>query len=130
MMIKLNLLLVALVSMLAAKPAAAQYTGGHEDGYSMVSLQAQVVGIDEREEGDLNVYPNPAQAGDMIIIEGGFQNDVMISITDILGREVTSFRYSSGDEIAFSLAGIRSGIYLVSLEAGGTKRFAKIQIIP
>lgn len=129
-MSQLNIILVALVSMFAALPAAAQYTGGHEDGYSMISLQAQVVGVDELNAGDLNVYPNPARAGEVVTMAGEFNDDVMISITDLLGREVASFSFSPVDEIAFSLAGIHTGMYLVSLESGGTRHFAKIHISP
>ena len=88
--------------------------------YSPYSL----VGIEEREGGEITVYPNPATDGVRMNIPGNLDN-VVLEIFDLQGRKWMSADYS-GNTIHLSLRNYPSGIYLYRLSSGSKAYSGKI----
>lgn len=85
------------------------------------------VGIPGTGETALRVYPNPASDKMYIGLTGDLQaTTVTLVIRDLTGRVVLSDQASSQQPV--DVSSLRSGIYLVSLDAGGNVTVAKLVI--
>ena len=88
-------------------------------------------GIEALEVGDLNVYPNPTNGSDEIIIISDFNlgETAEITFTDITGRKVfNESRILTSSSTAIAINELKSGIYFVSMETEYKRRSNKLII--
>jgi hypothetical protein len=87
--------------------------------------------VDEENISDFIVYPNPTKNNITIAFDSVVNNDVAISIIDILGRTVIKNKYSSLNNRfneTISLSSLNNGVYLISIKQGNktiTKKMIK-----
>ena len=93
------------------------YALGPEDcGYS------EIIGIRERERPATEIYPNPAQ--DKITIDGTFSPQSRYRIISSDGKTALDGTLSNGSN-TITIADLRKGIYLISIEDNGNKTIKK-----
>lgn len=85
---------------------------------------SQVVVVERENEVDIAVYPVPAN--DMITVEfnGSANNEVIISITDITGKQLGYYTLTAADGLNktdLSIADYADGIYFLTLDNGAAK---------
>lgn len=86
------------------------------DGYeysNVYDLQVNVtVGVDELQQTDINIFPNPAS--DFIQINSLNENIELVSIYDLNGRKIISQQINSSTSM-IDVIGLKSGIYFVEV---------------
>ena len=68
----------------------------------------------------LSVFPNPTN-GQIMLVKSDLI--VLLSITDLIGAEVTSLK---GDETSINLEGLNAGIYFLNYELSGKKQSVRL----
>lgn len=97
----------------------------------VTSKSEAMVGIQERVAGgNVLLYPNPANTTSFLLIpENTFRNNVIISVIDMMGREVyhenTNARSGS---VPLSLGSFQNGTYFVLLTDGEKKLVKKLVV--
>lgn len=92
------------------------------------------VGQDEQSlaisKESLNIYPNPATTSTRIAVDITSTTDVKVSVRDLNGRLVKQVSYSklpAGVEyVKLNVEGMKSGAYLVTVQAGNTVKSGKL----
>ncbi|MBL7924908.1 MAG: T9SS type A sorting domain-containing protein, partial [Bacteroidia bacterium] len=93
---------------------------------SQVTGTAQMI----RKDG-LAIWPNPSEGIFNVSIEGMKDSDLHWSICDVQGKQLRSgnTRAQQGSSsFALETNGLATGMYLLTLESGSTRRIAKIQV--
>ena len=78
------------------------------------------IGVDEASLAtSLKVYPNPAT--DVIVVEGEWEKEVMVSLTDLSGRTIATKAgdFANGNTVTFDVSDIPAGTYLMVVRSGG-----------
>jgi hypothetical protein len=86
---------------------------------SVTLLQAPIdltLGISEIEESKIRLFPNPAK-GQVMIETSGFDEAILITITEISGRIVESIRIKNGSstKIPVDISRLSQGVYMVNV---------------
>ncbi len=109
------------------------YTGTHGRGtfYSTTLATGWANSVDEtkRVESKLDVYPNPIVNTANISIDTEYKGSAILNITSLNGRVVKSefLDITSGsNNLAVDMQGLSKGVYIVSLNMGGTISTAKV----
>lgn len=108
--------------------------GGTGNGKSYFNKQKLfTVGLGERnkEVAKLALYPNPATDKVTLVIDHNNLNEVSITLTDLSGRKVwqETRQINNGmDNLTLDLAGVQTGIYLVSMESNNYKAVSRVVI--
>jgi len=86
------------------------------------------IGIASNEDFEMNVTPNPASEYAELVITGFVGENAVVSLTNILGKEVFSQPYNLVNEtrIPLDLSNLSKGIYLVSVTHGDMKRHTRL----
>jgi hypothetical protein len=96
----------------------------------------QVAGDAAGAEGGLLLYPNPSN--DMVTISfaaSAKDKIVNVRITDLSGKlvqqssEKVNYQKSSSSSITINTKAIKSGVYIVSLQAAGSTQSAKLKVL-
>jgi len=81
---------------------------------------------------NLDIYPNPAYQSASLSYQLSENSNVIISVTDLLGKEilkVSNEKQSAGDHVLnINLAQLRAGIYLVKMNVNGEPVIHKLVI--
>lgn len=79
---------------------------------------------------NFKLFPNPSQGTFKIEFTNPANADVLLSVTDLVGRNVYQNRYKNITNFndTIELNGIPSGIYLLKIESGNKKEIQKIVI--
>jgi len=85
------------------------------------STSAAFVGVDEVGENGINysVYPNPSNGIVNLIFQSSFTSDVLIELTDVMGRMVFTKKYESfngREESVLDVSTYEKGVYLLSIK--------------
>ncbi|MDG1428743.1 MAG: T9SS type A sorting domain-containing protein [Crocinitomicaceae bacterium] len=80
-----------------------------------VALPTEIVGLDEAEDLNYTVYPNPTE--DNIKLQGDFDNDATAAIYDQSGRILMNLPVSNGTSI--DLSSFNTGMYLLKVTNNG-----------
>lgn len=108
-----------------AMPCGHSYMGEVEDYVLRVTESTTALG-DGPSIAEAVIYPNPAS--DQLIIDiSGFQNQVHFTLTDMMGRILTSGKFT--DRAELSLDDLAPDVYLISFDMDGKvlwKRFVKL----
>ena len=95
-------------------------------------LTAEEPGADAA-DGGLSVFPNPLRQSAEVRFALDAPAEVTLAVYDALGRRVatlTSGLRSAGEHgVAFSAAGLPSGVYLCRLEAGASVRTRQVVVV-
>ncbi|MFN3595868.1 MAG: DUF5074 domain-containing protein [Rubricoccaceae bacterium] len=78
-----------------------------------------------------DAFPNPARAGATLPLSLGAPADVRVVVFDALGREVATWQASLGagvQALPLPLSGLRAGLYVVRVEAGGEVGTARVTV--
>lgn len=82
------------------------------------------------ENGAINVYPNPASNTINVSWSDIAGNAVEVSIFDIQGRMVSSTVYNTVDrQASFDVSTLNDGLYIVVLNSGARKYYAKVTVL-
>jgi hypothetical protein len=73
-----------------------------------------VVGVDEANGSNLNVYPNPAS--DILNIASSNDGTTQVTITDMAGRTVQSTTLLAARRAQLDVSTLPAGIYVVTIE--------------
>ncbi|MFY0654445.1 MAG: discoidin domain-containing protein [Cyclobacteriaceae bacterium] len=85
-----------------------------------------VLGLDNRLEGKLSVYPNPSK--DTLLVEFGYESKgLKIEIIDLLGRQMSSMKVD-GKYARVDTGSLMNGIYLLKVSKGSEKLLRRIQV--
>ncbi len=85
------------------------------DGISAIkSLKAESTGLDELENDEVFIYPNPAKDFINISIENSDAQDMRVDLLDMQGKNILTFSVGSGIN-NISTANLDKGIYLVKI---------------
>ena len=95
-------------------------------GWTLTVLNPATIGQEELSLEDVLIYPNPAKDEITIEIPALALNEANFSLTDISGAVVKAERISSGNKSRIDISGIPSGIYIITLQAGGEFTQAKL----
>ncbi len=72
-------------------------------------------GIENKTFGtDINMYPNPTQANTIIDLES--LSDVIITVTDITGKQILSIKHSEDNQVKLNTASFTKGVYFVIIK--------------
>lgn len=95
-----------------------------------LTFDCTTVGIREHVLGQLVLFPNPTDGWVRIRIPHGMQDDAMLVLHDVSGREVASTRVlaTSGTEQVFDWSGLPNGVYSVAIVSEDVKHIARINI--
>lgn len=68
----------------------------------------------------VSLYPNPASTSVNVLINEPSQKDVVVTVSDILGNKIETFKFKSGEAIHIDLStlNLRNGMYLFKIESG------------
>lgn len=68
----------------------------------------------------VSLYPNPASTSVNVLINETSQKDVVVTISDILGNKIETFKFKAGEAINIDLStlNLRNGMYLFKIESG------------
>ena len=97
-----------------------------EDGSITTYMVAitSLTGIADFESGSVLIYPNPV-ASEYYINLGEYQSDVMVKMTNVLGR-VVLIKTESSSHIRVNTEGLPSGLYFVTISKGDISVIRKI----
>jgi hypothetical protein len=103
--------------------------GGAINGWSINICSTQPLGIGQHETFDFALYPNPNN-GSFNVQFTPNSDDVKISVHDIRGRSIFEQSYQANGMFnqALQLNSTQAGMYLVTVENGGSKKVKKIII--
>ena len=88
-------------------------------------INITVVGIDQVDVYNINIYPNPS-SGNFIIELGQVYNGIDVKIIDLYSQQILNHTYAHTNKIDLQLIG-QAGIYFIELSTnGGKKVFFKI----
>lgn len=83
-------------------------------------------------EASLDLYPNPVQGQLNVKFRLNMAQDLRISVTDILGKEVATIaegKFQSGDQqFTFNTSSLAAGMYVVRVQSGENTVVRKIQV--
>ena len=66
------------------------------------------------DDNNINIYPNPSSGVFTIENPLGFENLVSLEITDITGRKINNYQFSTLDsQLIIDLSSQKSGMYLL-----------------
>lgn len=68
----------------------------------------------------VSLYPNPASTSVNVLINEPSQKDVVVTVSDILGNKIETFKFKPGEAIHIDLStlNLRNGMYLFKIESG------------
>ena len=72
------------------------------------------LGINENNDTELIIYPNPLKLGSQLFIKGASFNNLIYSVFNSLGQEITTGKVNDSNEIEINCT-LNKGIYLVSI---------------
>src|SRR5688572_29923794 len=80
-----------------------------------ICLQSQVPVSNQ-----MSIYPNPASSGINISFSETVRTDVVVTVSDILGNKIETFKFIAGTPIYIDLSSmsLKNGLYLIKAEAG------------
>ena len=81
----------------------------------------------------LRLYPNPTRNHVTISLQAATEGDVQVEVRDALARRVASATYHIGagpNELPVQLGALPVGVYLVSVEQGGTRAVRRLVVVP
>ncbi|MHB8400807.1 MAG: T9SS type A sorting domain-containing protein [Bacteroidia bacterium] len=84
-----------------------------------------VLGIEKYNSLNASTYPNPIN-NQLTIKLPVVANQVSVSFTDVLGKEVMTLNNLSGSEIAISDINVAAGVYIVKIMADGKTQMVKV----
>lgn len=86
----------------------------HTNQLYFVVEYSGIVGIEEINSNEINIYPNPAK--DIIFIDNGSQAIITnITIVDLLGKEVKEIPTLNSNNQTVDISELKSGIYFMSI---------------
>jgi len=101
------------------------------DGCSATSASVNytISGIEEEVEiFHINIYPNPSSSAFTVQFQNANNNEVEISLSDIMGRQIASFSASDKNDIIINPTnyGMKSGIYILCICSGNSIYIGKL----
>lgn len=68
----------------------------------------------------VSLYPNPASTTVNVQLNDYNTKDVVVTVSDILGNKIETFRFKAGESMSIDLAALelKNGIYLFKIENG------------
>lgn len=102
----------------------------HLNDFALQKDTEEIEGFEEN--GSFNLYPNPTSSFTKIQLYSTENTELNISITDVYGKEIKSFRVQSGFgkmEYAVDLSDMKKGIYFIYINHSQRKRLSKKLII-
>jgi hypothetical protein len=84
------------------------------------------MGIENSEQTDIKFYPNPAS--DKIYVDRNTENEIEVSISDLLGQEVASLTTSKEKKTEIDISDLKEGIYFLRIRSG-TQSITKRMIV-
>lgn len=106
-------------------------TGGYINtptyfSFDNLTISDAFVGLAENTlEQNLQVYPNPFSTSLTINIEGGFEKNANVTITDITGKVVLTEELN-GSKNQLNLTSLEKGIYFAEIRSNNSKAVKKI----
>ncbi len=96
--------------------------------YSLSSADANVLmtAVEESAGNSISIYPNPFNSQTMVL-SGIEQNHAILRISDVLGKEIKSIRFS-GKECIIEKGDMQAGVYFVEI-AGSAGEKTRIKMI-
>lgn len=74
----------------------------------------------------VRLYPNPANANEIITLSLPKKTNIQITIVDITGKVVLKSSFSEKDAYQFSVSTFKSGIYNIIIKAGNESYQSKL----
>lgn len=93
---------------------------------SAADIVANTTGIDELNNVNFNIYPNPSN-GLFTVEMAKVNNDVTVEVYDVIGRKVYNATITE-TLTNIDLSGVKAGIYYVSVNSGDNKEVSRIMI--
>lgn len=77
-----------------------------------------------------SVYPNPATSSVRISFATPVKSDVTVTISDILGNRIGTFKFAADEAISIDLANLelKNGMYLVKVETGDQSQLKRLVV--
>lgn len=91
------------------------------------SLYVQVVGLEDQNLSEIQVYPNPSN-GQFVLRSSVTLNDLHITVRDILGQTLFGVDLAQLNQYALELSHLPSGHYLLELQSKGQGKIQKLVI--
>jgi hypothetical protein len=94
--------------------------------------QATSASLDENEEIDFNIYPNPATTMTNVNVASAFASDATINLIDLSGKVVkqfTNYKVNIGNNVFnLDLNDVDNGAYIIQLNSNGHQLSSKLMI--
>ena len=109
--------------------AYASNSCGSRSGYINITFNCRIA-MDEGPGFDVSVVPNPAIERTEIIISGDVNDKIVVTLSNILGKDVLRKTYDvqAGSRIPLDISELSKGIYMVSVQQGTTARHVRLVV--
>lgn len=78
-------------------------------------------------EKDFSIYPNPYKQGNLHLNLNGFNEEISIKISNLLGQTIYQEKFTSENNVELNLSGkLTDAVYFISVESGQSKVTRKL----
>jgi subtilisin family serine protease len=112
---------------------SSRWGAGKINAYAAIKRTIATIGVTEQKftQTQVNLFPNPTSGSFQLYCEATQNNDLQVTITDIMGKSIQQYNWTAGDSnntLTINLGNENKGVYFVNISNGSSTEVRKVLV--
>jgi len=112
---------------------SSRWGAGKINAYAAIKRTIATIGVTEQKftQTQVNLFPNPTSGSFQLYCEATQNNDLQVTITDIMGKTIQQHNWTASDSnntLTIDLGNENKGVYFVSISNGSSNEVRKVLV--